>query len=128
MTALEIVRLLAKEFDSVDDPEVEKYIELEQPNISKKVFGSSYDKGLGLLAAHRMKMNGLGDSEYGTIAESIHMTSFSEGESSVTFAHSQANNSQVDGEYTLTTYGLQFLTLKRTLVIPIMVGGEGYGR
>ena len=128
MTALEIVRLIAKEYDSVKDAEVEKYIELEKPNISKKVFGNSYDKGLALLTAHRMKMNGYGSSEYGTVAESIHMTSFSEGESSVTFAHSQANNSQVDGEYTLTTYGLQFLTLKRTLVIPIRVGGEGHGR
>ena len=128
MEALEIVRLLAKEFDSVEDTEAMKYIELEKPNISKKVFGSSYEKALALLTAHRMKMNGLGSSEYGTIAESIHMTSFSEGESSVTFAHNQANNSQVDGEYTLTTYGLQFLTLKRTVVIPIMVGGEGNGR
>lgn len=128
MTALEIVRLLAKEFDDVDDDTVSKYIELEKPNISKKKFGSSYEKALALLAAHRMKMNGLGSSEYGTIADSIHMTSFSEGESSVTFSHSQANNSQVDGEYTLTTYGLQFLTLKRTVNIPIMVGGEGYGR
>lgn len=128
MEALEIVRLLAKEFDTVEDAEVEKYIELEKPNISKKVFGNSYEKGLALLTAHRMKMNGYGSSEYGTVADSIHMTSFSEGESAVTFAHSQANNSQVDGEYTLTTYGLQFLTLKRTLVIPIRVGGEGYDR
>ena len=128
MEALEIVRMIAKEFDSVENSEVEKYIELEKPNISKKVFGSSYEKALALLAAHRMKMNGYGSSEYGTIADSIHMTSFSEGESSVTFSHSQANNSQVDGEYTLTTYGLQFLTLKRNMVIPIRVGGEGYGR
>ena len=128
MTAIEIVRLMAKEFDSVEDVEVEKYIELEKPSISKKVFGSSYEKALALLVAHRMKMNGYGSSEYGTVAESIHMTSFSEGESSVTFSNSQANNSQVDGEYTLTTYGLQFLTLKRSVVIPIRVGGEGYGR
>lgn len=128
MSALEIVRLLAKEFDTVNDETVQKYIMLEEPNISKKVFGSSYEKALALLAAHRMKMNGFGSTEYGTIAESVHMTSFSEGESSVTFAHNQANNSQVDGEYTLTTYGLQFLSLKRTVIIPIMVGGERYGR
>lgn len=128
MTAIEIVRLIASEFETVDDTVVEQYIELEKPSISKKVFGSSYEKALALLAAHRMKMNGYGSSEYGTVAESIHMTSFSEGESSVTFSNSQANNSQVDGEYTLTTYGLQFLTLKRSVVIPIRVGGEGYGR
>lgn len=128
MTALEIVRLIAKEFDEIFDATVESYIELEKPNISKKVFGSSYEKALALLTAHRMKMNGLGTSEYGTIANSVHMTSFSEGEASVTFANNQANNSAVDGEYTLTVYGLQFLTLKRSVVIPIRVGGEGYGR
>ena len=124
MEALEIVRLIATEFDEVEDSTVAKYIELERPNLSKKRFGSLYEKALALLTAHRMKMNGLGHSEYGTVADAIHMASFSEGESAVTFATNQANNAEVDGEYTLTTYGLQFLTLKRTAVIPIMVGGE----
>lgn len=128
MEAIEIVRLIAKEFEEVEDETITKFIELEKPNLSKKRFGSSYEKGLALLACHRMKMNGLGSSEYGTVADAVHMTSFSEGESSVSFATNQANNSAVDGEYTLTTYGLQFLTLKRTKVIPIMVGGEEYGR
>ena len=64
------------------------------------------------------------DTKNGTISDALRVASFSEGESSISFATSQQTNLQVDAEYALTVYGLEFLTLRRNAVIPIISAGE----
>ena len=46
MTTLEIVRLVAPEFNSVDDSTVNGLIELSMPLVSKKQFGNMYEQAL----------------------------------------------------------------------------------
>lgn len=124
MTALEIFRMVATEFTSVQNENVEKWLELTAPVISKKRFGQLYDQAHALLTAHRMKMAGYGDNSYGTVGDTLRVGNFSEGETSIGFTTSQANNLLADGELALTPYGLEYLSLRRLVIIPIRSAGE----
>ena len=143
MEALKIFRMVATEFanipdDDVTDPDtgeitaygINSYLELYSDQISEKRFGSSYAKALAYLTAHKLKMSGYGNNE-GTgniaIADSLRVGSYSEGETSISFTTNQQTNLQVDAEYALTVYGLEFLTLRRNAVVPIISAGEGPG-
>ena len=144
MEALEIFRMVAGEFQDIPDEDVideetgkvmrygvRSYLSLYSDQISEKRFGRSYAKALAYLTAHKLKMTGCGDKSFsGNIADSLRISSFSEGETSVSFSTGQSTNLQVDAEYALTTYGLEFLTLRRNAIIPIISAGEGppYGR
>lgn len=124
MTALEVFRMTAKEFEDLKDEEVLKWIELVTPLISKKVFGNAYEQCLALLAAHNLKMSGYGDTSVGTVDDSLRVSSYSEGSTSIGFSTSQSNNLAVDAEYTLTVYGLRYLTIRRLKIISIHSAGE----
>ena len=123
MTAIEIFRLIATEFKTVPDESLGKWLELTAPYISKRRFGRLYDQALALLTAHRMKMAG-GDSSYGTVGDTLRVGSFSEGETSIGFTTNQATNLLADGELALTPYGLEYLSLRRMVIIPIRSAGE----
>ena len=84
MDALEIFRLVATEFsDMPDDDEinpdtgkiarygVKTFLKLYSDQISEKRFGSSYQKALAYLTAHKLKMNGYGINENGKISDSL---------------------------------------------------------
>ena len=122
MTVIEIFRLVATEFKDLDDEKVMAWSELTAPLISKKVFGKLYDQALALLTAHRLKMAGYGDSTYGTVGDTLRIGSYSEGETSVSFTVNQGTNLLVDAELALTPYGLEYLSLRRLVVIPIKIG------
>lgn len=128
MSPLEIFRLIATEFGDIDDGTVEKWIELVKPLISAKRFGETYNQALALLAAHRLKMAGYGEDSNGTIGDTLRVGNYSEGETSIGFNVSQATNLLVDAELTLTAYGLQFLSLRRSRIISIVSAGEAHGR
>lgn len=139
MEALEIFRIVAKEFDDIPDEDVideesgkvtqrgiSTFIELYSDQISEKRFGKSYQKALAYLTAHKLKMAGYGDkTTTGQIADALRVSSYSEGETSISFSTNQSTNLNVDAEYALTVYGLEFLTLRRNAVIPIISSGEG---
>lgn len=124
MTALEVFRFVAKEFGDIVDSDIEKYMGLYAPLISKKRFGESYEQALAYLTAHNLKMNGYGNVENGTIADALRVGSYSEGETSISYTTNQQTNLTVDAEYALTVYGLKFLTLKRNAIIPIINSAE----
>lgn len=142
MDALAIFRLVATEFADMPDEDVtdketgkvtygvKSFLELYSDQISEKLFGSTYQKALAYLTAHKLKMSGYGNNENGKIGDSLRVGSYSEGETSITYTTNQQTNLQVDAEYALTVYGLEFLTLRRNAVIPIISAGEGpgYGR
>ena len=139
MEALEIFRLVAGEFaempdENETDPEtgeitaygVRSFMDLYADQISRKRFGESYDKALAYLTAHKLKMAGYGASDFsGKIGDSLRVSSYSEGETSISFSTGQQTNLQADAEYALTVYGLEFLTLRRNAIIPILSAGEG---
>ncbi len=124
MTPLEIFRLVATEFQEVDDAEVVKWMELAKPFVSKKKFGNTYDHAIAYLTAHKLKMAGKGDNTMGKVDDALRVSSFSEGDASIGFSVSQGNNMAVDAEYALTIYGLQYLSIRRQRIIPIISAGE----
>ena len=140
MEAIEIFCMVATEFanipdDNVIDPDtgkvtqygVKSFLELYSDQISERRFGKTYQKALAYLTAHKLKMNGYGNTENGTIGDSLRVGSYAEGETSISYTTNQQTNLQVDAEYALTVYGLEFLTLRRNSVIPIISAGEGPG-
>lgn len=124
MTALRIFRLMANEFDDLSDDIVSGWIEMTEPLISEKRFGKLYPQAIALLTAHRLKMSGYGDSSLGKVGDSLRVSSYSEGETSVSFSASQTTNLAVDAELALTPYGLEYLSLRRLVIIPILSAGE----
>ena len=125
MTAIEIVRLVGAEFSGIQDSDIEKWIEICRPMVSKKQFGKLYEQALAYLVCHKLKMHGNGENplgDIGTIGIGFAVGSVSEGGSSVSFGASQSSNLVTDAELGLTVYGLQFLSLRRMVVIPIHIG------
>lgn len=127
MTAMEIIRLTAGEFKNVDDTTIEKMIEIVRPMVSRKQFGNLYEQGLAYLVCHKLKMAGFGENplgKLGTIGIGFAVGSVSEGGSSVSFGANQSSNLAADAELGLTVYGVQFLQLRRSVIVPIHCSGE----
>ena len=122
--AVKIFRLMATEFADLNAETVESWMELPEPIITCKVFGKLYDQALALLTAHRLKMAGYGDSSYGTVGDTLRIGSYSEGETSIGFTVNQGTNLMVDAELALTPYGLEYLSLRRLVVISVRSAGE----
>lgn len=128
-SVLEIIRLIGDEFKDVDDGVVLKWIELTKPMVSEKLFGALYEQALAYLVCHKMKIAGKGMNPLGDTIGSIGSMGFSigsvsEGGTSVSFGANQSSNLASDAELTLTAYGLQFLTMRRLMIIPIRCSGE----
>lgn len=127
MTAAEIVRLIGGEFADVDDSTVEQWIELVRPMVSQKQFGKLYEQALAYLVCHKMKLAGLGKNVLGDIdpiSAGLSVSSVSEGGSSISFGTNQGTSVAADGELGLTAYGVQYLSLRRMVIVPIHCGGE----
>ena len=125
MEAFDMIRTTMKEFSEVSDEEIKVYISLAEPMISKKKFGKLYSQAVAFVTAHKMKLNGLGKKiGTATIGDTIGLISVSEGETSMSFSNNQIGNIASDAEYGLTVYGMQFLSLKRMAIVPILCSGE----
>ena len=120
MDQLTLLRTIAPEFEELEDTVLQTWLDLTQPLVSKSAFGAAYEQAVAYLAAHRMKMAGLGaEGAFGNIADRTGVVSYTEGATSVSFG----NNTGVAGaesSLSLTTYGMEYLRLKQT-IIPIMV-------
>lgn len=131
MTALEMIRVIGTEFKDVSDETINLWLEIVRPMVSKKQFGKLYEQGLALLVCHKLKLigegtNPLGD-EFNMANLGFGVSSVSEGGSSISFGASQSSNLANDAELALTTYGLQYLSIRRMVIVPIHVDGErGY--
>ena len=120
---LQWIKMLAPEFKGIHARELRHWIEFCEPMIGRKEYGKLYSRALALLACHKMKLNGLGNNEYGTIAESMRLSSVSEGDSSVSFNGSQSPTAETNAEFTLTSYGLQFNDIKLRVIFTGLCGG-----
>ena len=128
MTAIEIVRLIGAEFAAVEDGNLEKWIEVVRPMVSKKQFGKLYEQAIALLVCHKLKIAGHGENplgDLGAVGIGLTVGSVSEGGSSVSFGANAASMLAKDAELGLTTYGAQFLSIRRMVIVPIHCGGEG---
>lgn len=121
MTPAEIIKLVGTEFTGVSDDDLAKWLDLSAPLVSKERFGKLYNQALAYLTCHRMKMAGLGVNEEGTVGETLRVTNYSEGNRSIGFAAPQGT--LTDAELALTSYGMQFLSIRRSVVISITISG-----
>ena len=92
-------------------------------------FGKLYEQALAYLVCHKLKMAGNGTNPLGEELGNLSALGFavgsvSEGGSSISFGASQSSNLAPDAELGLTAYGLQYLSLRRMVIIPIHVSGE----
>jgi len=127
MTSIEMIRLVGAEFKDVEDKTVEQWIEIVRPMVSKKQFGKLYEQALAFLVCHRLKMAGYGENplgDIGAIGIGFAVGSVSEGGSSISFGANQSSNIVTDAELGLTAYGVQYLSLRRMVIVPIRCSGE----
>ena len=128
MEVIDYVKMISEEFKNWPEDELGKWIDFCKPMVSRKQFGSLYNQALALLVCHKMKMAGLGDNplgEMGKISNAYSASSVSDGGSSISFASTGVGNLQANAEYAMTVYGTQYLQLRRMVVVPIRVSGEG---
>ena len=62
MELLTLLRTIAPEFEELEDTTLQTWLDLTQPLVSKSAFDAAYEQAVAYLAAHRMKMAGLGES------------------------------------------------------------------
>ena len=125
---LSIFRIVAPDFSAIDDDTVNAWIALTDPLVSRREFGKLHDQALALLTAHRMYLAGVGDADdeitdgLGNIAagKTRHISSYTEGKVSVSFNHEQGDlNTEGDAYYGLSKYGMEFLTLRDSVIVTI---------
>ena len=120
MELLTLLRTIAPEFEELEDTVLQTWLDLTQPLVSKSAFGAAYEQAVAYLAAHRMKMAGLGaEGAFGNIADRTGVVSYTEGATSVSFGIN-TGVAGAESSLSLTTYGMEYLRLKQT-IIPIMV-------
>lgn len=91
---------------------------------SKKVSGKLYDQAIALLTAHRRRWLAMATTSTEGVGDALRVGSYTEGETSVSFNVNQGTNLMADAELALTPYGLEYLTLRRLVVISIHSAGE----
>lgn len=122
---LATIRIVGLEFSEVTDDEILRWIPLCKSYVAKSKFADDYYQALSLIVCHRMKMAGYGDTSLGSLAETARLSGISEGGVSVSFAAtpSTAGSGDPDAEFRMTTYGLQYLTLRNHYRASIVVSG-----
>lgn len=121
------IRLIGEEFNSISDEKLNLWIEMIRPMVSRKQFGNLYEQALAYLVCHKLKMAGNGASplgDLGAIGIGFAVGSVSEGGSSISFGANQSSNLATDAELGLTGYGVQYLNIRRMVIVPIHCSGE----
>jgi len=128
---LAVFRIIAREFKNISDDDVDIWLELTEPMVSKRQFKKVWIQALALLTAHRMKLAGYGSDPEGddALAEinNLHagglmrVTNFSEGDTSVGFNTNIGQYTDSDAELGLTIYGIQYLQLRRKYILTICI-------
>lgn len=121
------IRLIGTEFNSIADEKLNLWIEMLRPMVSRKQFGNLYEQALAYLVCHKLKMAGNGANplgDLGAIGIGFAVGSVSEGGSSISFGANQSSNLATDAELGLTAYGVQFLQIRRMVIVPIHCSGE----
>lgn len=127
MSTLDIIEQLAPEFSNVPQDDIQAWVEMLSPLVSKKRFGKLYDLALAYLVCHKLKISGKGTSAtngLGNLSDSFGISSISDGGTSISFNSGAVGSLTMDAEYALTSYGTQYLQLRRSLIIPCVVAGE----
>ena len=107
------------EFDSIADARVQTFLDEAILEVGEGAWGTLYEKGVFLLAAHMLAIDQLNQSSGGGGSVVGELTSRKIGDVTVTLASSQSSNDD-DKWYTRTTYGAEYLRLKKRMGMGIV--------
>jgi len=134
---LRVFRIVAPAFSAISDDEVLAWIELTSPLISQRRFKHLWSQALALLTAHRMKMANVGVADGGDpladvsgigVGNLMRVANYSEGQVSLGFNTNIGQYTETNAELALTEYGIQYLSLRRMRIVPIVSAGEPNAR
>ena len=109
MTALEIFRMIASEFASMTDEDVQKWLDLAAEFIDQETFGDKYDSAVAYYAAHLIKVES-GNGTAGAIEEKK--------VGDLRIKYHQGNEALMG--FNTTSYGQQYLVIQKGCVVPIV--------
>lgn len=121
-----VLRVIAPEYAAQEEDTLRIWIELVEPYVSEKKFGSLYYQALAYLAAHKMALNTpiKEEEETTSIKNTMHVASYTEGSTSISFNNPAASGTAgADAEFLLTAYGTQFLSIRKQCIVPIVISG-----
>lgn len=115
---LAVFRKLAKEFEAVDDSEVLDSIAFYSEMISSPIYGRFYSRAIALLVAHQMKSAELAANGENLATGDVVMEK--EGDLQRQYAAREAGSAS-DSWYNKTSYGVQFLALRRMIIATVRI-------
>lgn len=127
-----IIKTVAPEFKDKTEEDLRIWIELSEPYVNEKKFGKLYYQAVAYLTAHKMSLNSQTEASQEekidiSVKNTMNVASFTEGSTSISFNSSAASGAAASGsaeaEYLLTTYGLQFLDIRKRCIVPIAIAG-----
>jgi len=125
-------RLVAPKLQTVENKIVLQWIGLTSPLVSQKRFGNLWEQALALMTAHRMTLSGVGltedgadtDLSIGSPYQTARVSSYSEGRTSISYNDNTDKLADLTSDLGMTEYGVQYQSLLRLKVIPILSSGE----
>lgn len=115
------IKALFPEFSSVSDLRIEKFVEVAKLSVNEKSWKESYGVGVSYLTAHLLKRAGSGGGVQGGSSNAGVIASEKVGELQRTYAQPNVSGSGNDAILATTSYGVEYLRLRRQLLITPMV-------
>lgn len=116
------IKALFPEFSTVNDVRIQALIDIANLSVSQKVWGSSYTPGIAYLVAHLLKRSGAAAGVSGSSSQAGTVSSEKVGELQRSYASpSMSGSSAEDALLSTTSYGIEYLRLRRQLLITPMV-------
>jgi hypothetical protein len=116
------IQMLFPEFSAVDPSRISAFIGIAQTSLSANVWGTAYDAGLAYLTAHLLKKSGPGGGVQGGSSTAGAITQERVGELSRSYGTVDLGpTSAADALLTTTSYGVEYLRLRRLIPTTPMV-------
>lgn len=116
------VKALFPEFSTVSDVRIQALIDIANLSVNQKVWGSSYAPGIAYLVAHLLKRSGAAAGVSGGSSQAGTVSSEKVGELQRSYATpSVSSASAEDALLATTSYGIEYLRLRRQILVTPMV-------
>ena len=118
----ENIKSLFPEFSAVSDQRIDNFVEIAKLSVAEKVWGSSFGTGVSYLTAHLLKRAGVGGGVQGGTSNPGTVSSEKVGELQRSYALPNfSGGSAEDGLLSTTSYGIEYLRLRRQVLVTPMV-------
>lgn len=116
------VKALFPEFSAVNDTRIQALLDIANLSVSQKVWGSAFAPGMAYLVAHLLKRSGVAAGVSGGNSNAGTISSEKVGELQRSYAApAMSGSSSDDALLSTTSYGMEYLRLRRQLIVTPMV-------